>query len=475
MKKHKTIKKDFYSLVLKIFFYTVISTIVTYGILIMTISLSNIKPTDYYLKYINQIAKEIEKNGDSILNGDLINVKNYNKEIYGEVIDLKGKHLYGQNEVKNSKFNILNSINQDKYDANYIYRYIPITQNNSIKAIYVIKVPFDYVMNNYKTNKKAIIIYILVIVSPIIYFLLYLFLFTSKLYQSMSKNINILLEGAQKISAGDFDFYIDGIHGMEFNEIQESLNTMVTILKSSFENLSNLDAERKMMISSIAHDIRTPITVIKGQIEIIDDLKNDINYNIDDNMKIINRNCDRMTNLTDNLSLFYKVDEGICLFKNEKVNLEELLEYKQLEISSMAEKKNLEIDFKINFKKQKYTLDVSMLFRVLDNVLYNSLRFTKQGKITLEVYDDDYDTKKINFKCSDTGTGFKQENTSNLFKAFYQDKNYKNHFGLGLYIAHKIINNYNGEIKAYNNESGGATIEFYIIELDEFFTSYTTP
>ena len=54
-----------------------------------------------------------------------------------------------------------------------------------------------------------------------------------------------------------------------------------------------------------------------------------------------------------------------------------------------------------------------------------------------------------------------------MFDAFYQSNSYKKHFGLGLYIAKKIVLNYNGEIKAYNNEYNGATVEFYIRELKE--------
>lgn len=468
MKKIKTIKRDFYNLVLKIFIYTAISTVVTYGTLIITITLNNSKPTDYYVKYINEIVKEIEQNGDDILKGNLIDTKKYSENIEGEVIDLSGNHLYGEYNVKSDNFDILNSINQDKYDNNYIYRYIAITQNNSIKAIYVVKAPFDFIANNYKTNMGATFLYVLFMISPLIYFILYLFIFTSRLYKSISKNINTLLDGAQRISDGDLDCHIEGASGMEFNKIQEAFNVMVRVLRGNIENLSKIDEERRMMVSSIAHDIRTPITVIKGQLEIINDLRDNPNYKINDNMNIINKNCDRMTNLTDNLSLFYKVEGEKFLFKNEKVNLKKLLEYKQLEMQTMAEKKNIVIEFKINLKKQKYILDGNMLFRILDNVLYNSLRFTQKGKITLEASDDDYNMKRINFKCSDTGTGFKQQNISKLFTAFYQDEDYKNHFGLGLYIAQKIIKNYSGKIKAYNNKLGGATIEFYIKELEEY-------
>ena len=107
-----------------------------------------------------------------------------------------------------------------------------------------------------------------------------------------------------------------------------------------------------------------------------------------------------------------------------------------------------------------------MLNRVIDNILLNSIRFTDSGSITLNVFEEE-GSNKIYFKCIDTGRGFKDLNTSKLFDAFYQSDSYKNHFGLGLYIAKKIVLNYNGEIKAYNNEYNGATVEFYIRELKE--------
>ncbi|WP_125152333.1 HAMP domain-containing sensor histidine kinase [Clostridium rectalis] len=467
--KSKTIKRDFYNLVLKVFIYTVISTMVTYIFIVLVIQmLGNNKPTDYYVKYIHEVAKEVEKNGDSILKGNLIDIKKYSIELQGEVIDLAGNHLYGEEGIKNDNFNILNSINQDKYDNNYIYRYVGITKDNNIKAIYVIKAPFDFIKNNFKTNNCKLIIYSIAMFAPILYFILFLSLFTSKLYKYISKNVDILLNGAEKICEGDLDFHITGVKGEEFNKIQQSFNMMVKTLRSNIKDLSKLDNERRMMVSSIAHDIRTPITVIKGQIEIIEDLKDNPKYKIDDNMSIINKNCDKMTNLTNNLSLLYKVEGECFLLRNEKVDLKKMLQYKELEIKSLTQKKDVTIEFIINLNKEKYILDGSMLFRILDNILYNSLRFTERGKIILEVRDDLSLLNKIIFKCSDTGSGFKQKDTSKLFEAFYQDEDYKNHFGLGLFIAKKIIDNYGGDIKAYNNELGGATIEFYIKELKEY-------
>jgi two-component system, OmpR family, lantibiotic biosynthesis sensor histidine kinase NisK/SpaK len=228
--------------------------------------------------------------------------------------------------------------------------------------------------------------------------------------------------------------------------------------------------KRLFTLNNFFYDIRTPLTVIQGQMDLIADLKNLDNFDIIPHLDIIRKNCSKMSMLTDNLSLLYKVEKADFLLNIKKIDLNKMLEEKKQEISTMAyNKKSVKINFDVNLSKQFYFLDEAMLMRVLDNILYNSLRFTTNGEIKLEVHDEaDGHNSKIYFKCMDTGIGFKQKDTSLLFKAFYQDDQYKNHVGLGLYISKKIVNNYDGEIWAYNNEKGGATVEFYIKELSNF-------
>ena len=95
---------------------------------------------------------------------------------------------------------------------------------------------------------------------------------------------------------------------------------------------------------------------------------------------------------------------------------------------------------------------------ILENIGFN---------LVIKSEDIEEVSDKIYFKCIDTGKGFKDSDINTLFDAFYQNKSDKNHFGLGLYISKKIVLNYSGEIKAYNNEFNGATVEFYIRELKE--------
>ncbi|MGG7165592.1 ATP-binding protein [Clostridium ihumii] len=464
MKRNKTLKRQFYMLVLKVCMFTAIASIVTYIALFSWIAIDNNgKYADYYVRILDDIEGSIKNNESAILDGEIIDLNKYNKDVQGEVVDINGEHLYGEHKVLRSDTRVINNINQEEVIDNYVYRYVPIRSDNSIKGVYVLKAPFGYVINNFSDRPVTTIVYMFMLFTPLIYFALFLVLFTSKLYKYMANNINVLLNGAESVSNGNFNFEMSGIKGLEFSKIQDAFNVMINTIKENIDNLTKLDNERRMMVSSIAHDIRTPITVIKTQLELVDDLKDRKDFNMDKHSKIINKNCDRMTMLTDNLSLLYKVENTDFLLKNENVDLKKLLYEKITEVKYEANKNNIEVNLETNLEKDNYMLDESMIIRVLNNIIYNSLRFTKQGAINLSVYSEG---DKINFKCSDTGSGFKQEDTEKLFTAFYQDEDYKNHFGLGLYITKKIVNNYNGEIKAYNNLNAGATVEFYIKELN---------
>lgn len=472
MKNDKTIKRDFYLLVVKVVLATVISSAVTYLCviyLIMTLTTNDVvKPTNYFVKDLDLIEKKVKENEEAIFKGRLIPIHRYSEKIQGEVVDISGKHLYGDREIIDDQVDISQSINREIVKGSYVYRFIPLKHDNAIQAVYVLKAPFGFIINN-QNRLEAVLIYAVMFISPLIFFIVYLIFFTSRLYKSLFHNVKLLLQASDHIASGNFDFQVSGLKRKEFIKIQDSFNTMISALKEMVERLAKTDDERKMMVSSIVHDIRTPLTVIQGQIDLIQDLRKLDHFDVTPHLEIIRKNCGKMTMLTDNLSLLYKVENDHFSLNGKEVDVRQILEEKKLEISTMVyHQKSINICFDVNLQKSSYILDEAMLMRVLDNILYNSLRFTKSGEIKLEVHDEKEGNEwKIYFRCSDTGTGFKENDTSLLFQPFYQDKQYKNHVGLGLYIAKRIVNHHGGEIWAYNNEKGGATVEFYIKELSD--------
>lgn len=169
--KVKTIKSEFYLLVIKIFLYTFISTIIAYIFLMIFIIYSSnySKSTDHYEKYLDSIENEIINNTDSILEGNLIDLNEYSNKIKGEVVDINGKHLFGDIDIINSKVDILKYLKFNSVKDGYVYRGVPLIKDDSIKYIYILKAPFSYTVNNIKDNPYVVIVYYILLSSPIIF------------------------------------------------------------------------------------------------------------------------------------------------------------------------------------------------------------------------------------------------------------------------------------------------------------------
>lgn len=118
MKKDKTIKRDFYLLVVKVFFATVLSSFIAYLCLFFFLFIFTdnglIKSTDYFVKYLDMIEENIKENSNDILSGRLIDLDFYSEKIQGEVLDLNGNHLYGDQGTLEQSINIGDVINHEQ-------------------------------------------------------------------------------------------------------------------------------------------------------------------------------------------------------------------------------------------------------------------------------------------------------------------------------------------------------------------------
>ncbi|KPC97306.1 hypothetical protein LR69_04485 [Geobacillus sp. BCO2] len=101
-------------------------------------------------------------------------------------------------------------INREIVKGSYVYRFIPIQHDNAIQAVYVLKAPFGFIINN-QHRFEAVLIYALLLISPLIFFIVYLIFFTSRLYKSLFHNVRLLLQASDHIASGDFDFQVSGL------------------------------------------------------------------------------------------------------------------------------------------------------------------------------------------------------------------------------------------------------------------------
>ena len=237
----------------------------------------------------------------------------------------------------------------------------------------------------------------------------------------------------------------------EFDLIQ---NNFVDLVDSLEEEKNN----QRRIITSISHDIKTPVTSILGYSDRM------IQANIDDKTKekyisIIYQKALSLKEITDEFEEYLYENNNDSL-KLEKIKLSDLKKY--LEVDYKIDLKDKNIDFKIDFNdlKKEINIDLNKMKRVFSNIISNSVRYLNKGGIIRISCVDILDFYK--FTISDNGVGCKEEDIKKIFEPLYTTDKSRKISGLGLSICKEIIAMHQGNIRAYNNEIGGLTIEFTI-------------
>lgn len=303
---------------------------------------------------------------------------------------------------------------------------------------------------------------------PFVCFLLYTFIFAKRFSKRIRMPIQELMRAVEKIKERDVDFTIKCINqDNEIGDLVQALEEMRHELKDSLIKQWQLEQDRRDMVSSITHDIRTPLAIIQGHIEGLQEGKKYDSEKLDSYLSIIELNVIRTKKLIDDMNTLVEIEnEGFSMYLSP-VELHKFMENKINETRILANKKGIQLEIDVIDYRQEKTpvcLDTSRLSQIIDNIVSNSIRFTPEGgsiRILTEVNQGE-----ATFRIGDTGEGFIEKDIANLFKKFYKGDYSrsieKGHSGLGLYIAKSIVERHGGSIKAYNLAEGGACIEFSI-------------
>ncbi|MBU5226823.1 HAMP domain-containing histidine kinase [Clostridium senegalense] len=462
MFKNLKLKKLLSRMVIYIIFFTVITTIIVEGILFILLNNSFAKKTSYYSNLLPQVEQYIQDKKVDILDEKEINFKEIDSNFKGEYVGLNGKHISGEYLLDEDKRkNIINNLNRNICDHSDGYKFIGIIDSNlNLKGAYVIKYPFNIFKNN-SDNKLFLPLNIAILISPFCILIFYLIVFTRLAYISINSDIKNLKIAIKRIEDKDLEFEIINNHDTEMGMLMRSVNNMKNTLREYIEKNIEVEEEKRFIIRTITHDIKTPLTIILGQTDMIKEVSNEY-QNIEKYINSILRNCNRIYILIKELSVIYSMQNNNINVNLSEENLIKYIDDKVEEFESIAKLNNINIKKEYHLSKDTYSFDKLLLNHILDNLFSNSLKFVKsEGRIGIKIEEKE---KKLYFTCYDTGPGFKNVNINKVFEMFYMGCHEKNseNFGLGLYICKKIVIKLGGGIKAYNNELNGATIKFYI-------------
>lgn len=383
----------------------------------------------------------VRKDNEIIYSGKSVDIKSISNELpkFGSYIDNKSGSFLINNEslfAKQQDFYFKDSSEGSVFlltDATIVF--------STIKTIII--------------ESIAIIIIILIITSKV------LSLWMSK---SILVPINELKNGANKIKEGDLNFKFQWGADSEIGEVFNTFEEMRKKLKESLNKQMQYEENRKELISNISHDLKTPITSIKGYVEGIKDgipnTPEKMNRYVD---TIYSKTCS-MDLLIDELFLYSKLDLNKLPFNFQKVNINNYITDIVEELRFDVEKENINIVLENNLDRSSIVIaDGEKLKRVITNLVNNSIKYMDRnnGTIVIELNDlEDF----VQVKVSDNGKGISSDNLPFIFDRFYRGDSSRNSSkggsGLGLAISKKIIEGHCGSIWAESVENVGTTICF---------------
>lgn len=213
---------------------------------------------------------------------------------------------------------------------------------------------------------------------------------------------------------------------------------------------------RTEFMNIAAHELKSPVTPIKGYLELIESDK-DANDKIKNWARVGLRNAERLMRLINDILDVSRLDTDTMRFNMEKCDLTEIFDDATEDIEPDIETKNLKFIRRIPKNLSKIICDKYRLSQVLKNLLGNAIKFTDYGSITLMAKEKE---KHLFIYVEDTGIGISSDETKKIFTKFYQaytGEDRKNEgTGLGLFICKEIIKKHNGEIWAESKVGKGS-------------------
>ena len=289
------------------------------------------------------------------------------------------------------------------------------------------------------------------------------------IYRSVATPLVKLRKATQNIKDGNLDFVLDVEGTDEFAELCRDFEEMRVILKQSSEDKIRSDMEEKELIRNISHDLKTPLTAIKGYVEGIQDGIADTPQKQEKYLRTIANKVNDMDKLIDELTIYSKLDTNRVPYSFAKIPIKGYFDDCCEEIKIDLEAQGIDLDYRCYAGDDVFIVaDAEQLKRVINNIVSNSVKYrdeSRKEKITIAVYDEgDY----VHILLADNGKGIGARELPRIFERFYRTDSSRNSrqggSGIGLAIVKKIIEDHKGKIWAESVEGEGTAMHINLLK-----------
>lgn len=287
---------------------------------------------------------------------------------------------------------------------------------------------------------------------------------TTNLAKSIINPITRLKNAAEDIAEGELDFdVLTSEDGEELAALCDSIEKIRCRLKENAERELAQTEERNMLLANFSHDMRTPVTTIKGYIDGINDGIADTPEKQKKYLDTIYSKAVVLEKLLDNITMYSELECGRMQYVLEYMDITEYL--KELAYEYEAEVGACNLVFEAHLSEESMTIvgDRNKLKRVLDNLVSNAVKYNREGgSITLS---QETDGKGVLVCVSDTGLGIAKQDIAKVFDGFYRGDKARSNIkgnGLGLAIAKQIVESHHGKIWIKSEEKEGTQVFVYL-------------
>ncbi|WP_219837223.1 HAMP domain-containing sensor histidine kinase [Paenibacillus sp. R14(2021)] len=403
------------------------------------------------LSYLDEIAKELQRNNADMavrVNDSVVYHSPNIPLTLRDSLDLsafKWKEAFTQYPVKRMG------------NSDYLYMQLDFKYHNNDRGSVFIMTkidPISYFIRQFFPTLFVALLCMLVVTH---------ILLTTFMSKSIIRPLQALRDAAREIKEGNLDFRLQVKGQDEIGQLGIAFEEMRSRLLQSIRVQLQYEENRKELIANISHDLRTPLTAIKGYIDgimdgIADTPEKNVKY-----LRTIAVKADEMDHLIQELFLYSKLDLNRQPFQFETVNVVPFLRDWTEELQFELEKRSIAFHADIQLEpRTAVSLDRDHFKRVLGNIIQNSVRYMDKAEPELRLTACREGDKAI-IMIADNGIGIEPEALPHIFERFYRaDESRNTHTGgsgLGLAIAKQIMDAHGGVIAASSESGAGTSIK----------------
>ena len=312
-------------------------------------------------------------------------------------------------------------------------------------------------------NMKRIVIEMMVMIIGV---LMLVSGFTSLyIYWIFIRPLKLFQAGTERIKEGNLEEDVEILADDELGEVCQSFNEMRKKLKESVDDRMRQEQENRELISNISHDLKTPITAIKGYVEGIMDGVADTPEKRDRYIRTIYNKANEMDALINELSLYTKIDNNSIPYNFVKVNVASYFDDCVEDISMDMEAANVAFEYENTCPRDTRVIaDPEQIRRVIGNIVTNAVKYNQKEQRRVQIKVQPWEDNSVCMSIRDNGNGIAAKDLPRIFKRMYRTDSSRNSStggsGLGLAIAKKIIEEHGGTIWAESEEGIGTMIAF---------------